>query len=237
MIFAPSTLIALLLVVGTALLIAKRFRRLAVVCVTAATLLYVVLGSGWTASWLLGRLEFRHPAEQMAPLTNRATAIVVLTGYAHADPAVPITAQLNRASAVRILEAARLVARHPVPVYISGYQEVPHLLAQALQSVAVSNINVQVDAQAHSTYESAVNLRSKLQARHFYLVTSAGHMPRSIAIFESFGMRPIPAPTDFLAQRDWFQANILPEGRYLEMSDLAVHEHLGMLWYRLRGRL
>lgn len=237
MLFAPSTLIALLLVAGTALLIAQRCRRFAVVCVTGATLLYVVLGSGWTASWLLGNLEFRHSAEPLAPLTNRATAIVVLTGYAHADPAVPITAQLNRASAVRILEAARLIAQHPVPVYISGYQEVPHLLAQALQSVAASHIDVQVDAQAHSTYESAANLTSKLQTRHFYLVTSAGHMPRSIAVFESLGMRPIPAPTDFLAQRDWFRADILPEGRYLEMSDLAFHEYLGMLWYRFRGHL
>lgn len=233
----PSTLIALLLAAGTVLLITQRFRRWALACAGSGTLLYLVLGSGWTASWLLGQLEFRHPAAQTKPATSPATAIVVLTGYAQTKTGVPITGQLNRASAVRILEAARLFTQRPLPVHISGYHEVPHLLDLALRSVAAPGITVQVDAQARSTYESAVNLQPQLQARPFYLVTSAGHMPRSVAAFESLGMRPIAAPTDFLAQRDWYRASVLPEGQYLEMSDLAIHEYAGMLWYRFRGRL
>lgn len=195
------------------------------------------MGSGWSASWLLGRLEFQHPAAQMETSNASATAIVILTGYAQTKSGVPITGQLNRASAVRVFEAARLLAERPLPVHISGHDDVPHLLELALRSVSTSNITVELDTQARSTYESAANLKSQLQTRPFYLVTSAGHMPRSIAVFQSLDMRPIPAPTDFFTPRAWYRADILPEAQYLEMSDLAVHEYLGMLWYWIRGHV
>lgn len=233
----PSTLIALLLALGFALLFVQRLRRWAIVCIGSGTILYFVLGSGWTANWLLGRLEFYHPAAQIGSTNASATAIVVLTGYAEVDPRLPITGQLNRASAVRILEAARLFAERPLPVHVTGYHQVPELMAVALRSVAGPRLTVEVEANSESTHASAVNLKQRLAANPFFLVTSAGHMPRSVGVFKSLGMHPIPAPTDYLTERNWTNANILPESQYLEMSDLAIHEYAAIAWYRLRGWL
>lgn len=235
---APSTFIALLLVAGAVLAIRPKRRQLALIFSGAGAALYLLLGSGWMAMLLMHGLESRH-----APATEdrfgSGRAVVILAGYARAEPGVSSTAQLNRASAFRVLEAARLLARQPLPVYISGSGEVPVALERALRSVSVTgpNVEIQVDSRASNTYESGINLKPQLQDRPFYLVTSAGHMPRSMAVFESLGMTPIPIPTDFLSEREWYRADPLPSGRYLAMSDLAIHEYAGILWYRLTGRL
>ncbi len=70
-----------------------------------------------------------------------------------------------------------------------------------------------------------------------YLVTSAGHMPRSMAAFARAGMQPLPAPTDHQLPKNVAQAKWGLSVFHLECSDLAVHEHLGLWWYRLRGRV
>lgn len=232
--FVPSLFSPLLVVFGTALLATRRLARLGLFAIVAGTLLFFLLGSGWTATWLLGRLEYRHaPTQDEA--TAQARAMVVLAGFARADDGVPITGQLNRASAVRLLEATRLLAKHSLPTYVSGHGDVPELMAAALRSVAGSVAMITIDRKARSTYESALNLKAELGQQPFFLVTSAGHMPRALAVFQATGMQPLPAPTDYLSQRNWYQASWLPSGSYLAMSDLAIHEYVGMVWYRMRG--
>lgn len=236
MLAAPSTLIGLLLLTGAVLAIAPKTRRPACMLVIAGAALYLVLGSGWVATLLMNSLESRN-----APATEdqykAARAIVILTGYAKAEPGISSVGQLNRASAFRILEASRLLAERTLPVYISGGGEVPALLEQALRSVTEATVEIQVDSQSASTYESGVNLKPRLEGQPFFLVTSAGHMPRSVAVFKSQGLNPVPIPTDFLAKGDIHHVHWFPTARYLAISDLAVHEYLGMLWYKVTGRL
>lgn len=236
MLAAPSTLIGLLLLTGVVLAIAPKTRRPAFMLMISGAAFYLVLGSGWVATLLMNRLESRHPAATEDQFET-GRAIVILTGYAKAEPGVSSVGQLNRASAFRVLEASRLVSQRPMPVYISGSGEVPAILERALRSVTDPTVAIQVDSQSASTYESGVNLKPRLENQPFFLITSAGHMPRSIAVFESQGMHPLPVPTDFLAQRDIHHVYWLPAGRYLAISDLAIHEYLGMLWYKLTGRL
>jgi uncharacterized SAM-binding protein YcdF (DUF218 family) len=75
------------------------------------------------------------------------------------------------------------------------------------------------------------------------LVTSAMHMPRSVATFRRLcpAVAVIPAPTDFRApdmpEDEWYReaADQLPSaGNLAEFAD-ATHEYLGMAYYRLRG--
>jgi uncharacterized SAM-binding protein YcdF (DUF218 family) len=79
------------------------------------------------------------------------------------------------------------------------------------------------------------------------LVTSALHMPRSLAIFKKQGITAIPAATDFhivedtltLAQTTW-QGNLLswvPQTENLHYLTRALKEYVGLLVYRLKGWL
>jgi uncharacterized SAM-binding protein YcdF (DUF218 family) len=74
---------------------------------------------------------------------------------------------------------------------------------------------------------------------HLILVTSASHMPRSVSIFKRAGLSPVPAPANHLVKKPevkpllwWF-----PSSKNIEKSESAIHEYVGMLWYRLEDNL
>jgi len=233
----PSGLVALLLIAGGILFFVFRRRRTAGVMIAAAALVYLVFAHGLVAFWLMSPLEHAAAPAQDGPTTVSPEVLVVLTGYALADTRRPITGQVNSASGFRLLEAARLFARRPLPVIISGNGEVPALMRDLLVQLGVPNRDIGIEAESSNTYESAVHLRGRLQGKRFYLVTSAGHMPRSLGVFRKQGLAAIAAPTDYLAARSWRDIDIVPSARYLAISDLAIHEYLGLLWYRLLGRI
>lgn len=104
-------------------------------------------------------------------------------------------------------------------------------------ALGVPNAQIQLDIKAANTSGSAANMRALLGEQSFYLVTPAGHMPRSIAVFRKQGLRPIPAPTDYHVPKNIAQANWSPSSPNLYFSDAAMREHVGTLWYRLTGRI
>jgi uncharacterized SAM-binding protein YcdF (DUF218 family) len=77
------------------------------------------------------------------------------------------------------------------------------------------------------------------------LVTSAMHMPRSIAVFRkqcpAIGF--IPAPTDFRAtdglSKPWYRHLVaaIPTPKHLQSFCEVWHEFMGYWYYRLRGWL
>ena len=100
-----------------------------------------------------------------------------------------------------------------------------------------------LERESRNTYENAVYTRKLLAARGIdgpvLLVTSAAHMWRSMAVFESAGMRVIPAATDYgpgaiglSDPRVW-----IPDADALHNTNGAIKEYLGMFVYRLRGQI
>ncbi|MEY4298057.1 MAG: hypothetical protein RLZZ423_1236 [Cyanobacteriota bacterium] len=81
--------------------------------------------------------------------------------------------------------------------------------------------------------------------RRVLLVTSAFHMPRSLATFrQGSGLVVIPVACDYqLPGRAQFGRptagsavkDLLPDAEALYLSSVALKEHLGLLLYRLRG--
>jgi uncharacterized SAM-binding protein YcdF (DUF218 family) len=78
------------------------------------------------------------------------------------------------------------------------------------------------------------------------LVTSALHMPRSKALFESQGITVIPAPVDFtVTEQNWssafdprlgeFVISLMPNASALNLTTNVLKEYLGMFIYSLRG--
>jgi uncharacterized SAM-binding protein YcdF (DUF218 family) len=68
------------------------------------------------------------------------------------------------------------------------------------------------------------------------LVTSALHMPRSIALFRKQGLAVGPVACDFRAYGTPKPAfSIFPSWGNFELLALYTHEKLGWLFYKLRG--
>ena len=69
------------------------------------------------------------------------------------------------------------------------------------------------------------------------VVTSAMHMPRTVACFRAAGWGDvIPYPTDFkVVLGDW-DAGTVQVADNLALLDAALHEWIGLAYYRLTGR-
>jgi uncharacterized SAM-binding protein YcdF (DUF218 family) len=234
----PSSFIALLLIIGIAALFFRRLRKLAMILLIIAGIIYIALASGPVSYWLIGRLEHRYPALTNIDTVKNVKKIVVLAGHADADPYFPISSAVNSSSAFRLMEAARL---HNLisgsKILITGSGDVPEVMKKVLLSLGIPDQTISIDNQSRNTYESAVKIRQMVGTETIILVTSAGHMIRSVGVFKKVGINTIPAPTDYMTGPNCLAANYFPTASHLTYSDLAVHEYLGIVWYKITGRL
>lgn len=164
--------------------------------------------------------------------------IVILADYAEMKPGLPLRREVNYMSANRLIEGLRIIHLLPdTKILISGRDEVPGIMKDLLASMGLPGQRIIIDNQSSNTHESAVNVRRILDQDDFILVTSAGHMPRAMETFRKAGMNPVPAPTNYMSVKERRFIHYLPSPNHLVYADLAVHEYLGMAWYRIAGRM
>jgi uncharacterized SAM-binding protein YcdF (DUF218 family) len=247
--------LASLLLIGALVTLWKR-PRLSALFIVLALLTILIPSNGQVSGRLLQSLEMRHVPT--ADLPN-ADAIVVLGGATRPQKAPRPWIDLMEESD-RIVHGARLYQQGKAPVLIlsggridwnsnSNASESADMAAIA-QALGVPSAAILQDPTSLNTHENAVNVKKILQARNLQrvlLVTSAMHMPRSVAIFKKQGIDAIPAPTDFLVGADELQdslstpegklLNLLPDAGNLHHFTRALKEYIGIGVYRLRGWL
>jgi len=231
----PSNICFVLTFIGLALSIPARTRKAALGTFIVGGVLLFVFSSGKTAAWLMSPLEYAYPRIADRPVAG-VRSIVILAAYAAPDPEMSLSDRPNSAALYRIVEGSLLWHKcRDCDVIVTGLAPTTTVMADLLVALGVPQDHVRLDNGSANTGASARNVRGMVGDAPFYLVTSAGHLPRAMAAFEKAGTRPLAAPTDhrlprLVAQADW---NLLPF--HLEVSDVAVHERLGMWWYRWRG--
>jgi uncharacterized SAM-binding protein YcdF (DUF218 family) len=234
----PSSLMTLLILAGMGCLLFRKARRLAAWLFCAGSLVFLVFANGPVSFYLVRQLEDQSSAFSADRHSAVFKDIVVLTGHALPDTRLPASSTVNSSSAFRILEALRLYQLFPdARITISGSNDVPLLMKKLLTDLGVGEASIIIETESKNTRESAVHLKDRLKDNEFILVTSAGHMPRSLGAFRQLGMNPTPAPTDYLAKMDPLEGSFLPTPNKLMRADLAMHEYFGLLWYWLINRL
>ena len=89
---------------------------------------------------------------------------------------------------------------------------------------------------SRTTWQSAQELARLRPAlpRRVALVTSAAHMPRAAYAMREAGFAVCPVAADRLhVPPDW-PGVLLPQRSALEKTEIALHELIGLLYYRLR---
>ncbi len=243
-----------LLVVLALVLLWKRPRTAASLLISAIAVLW--LGSNaWVATWLTQSLEWQNLPPANLP---NADAIVVLGGATRSQIAPRPWVDMMEAGD-RILHGARLYNEGKAPWLIlsggriewkdSGASESSDMAEIAVEMGVAPNAILQ-DPESFNTYQNAINVKQLLEQRNLnqiLLVTSASHMPRSLAIFEKQGIAAIAAPTDFLVSEQSYREltssfegrilGILPSAENLAQTTRMLKEYLGLAIYRLRGWL
>lgn len=196
---------------------------------------------------LVSTLENQYAALEVNESTGlEHHAIVVLGGglYERA-PEYQGRDSLSHAALMRTVYAAGLAGQTGLDVYAAGgavlsegSEPEGEVMRRWLIRLGVPAGKVHSETQSRNTWENAANLKEGLDGEGIeavILVTTAWHMPRSVWVFESNGFRVIPAPCAYVASRTPYDIlSYLPHWSELADSADALHEYLGMLWYRLR---
>ncbi|HWS16243.1 MAG TPA: ElyC/SanA/YdcF family protein [Candidatus Methylomirabilis sp.] len=228
----PSTLVSAALIGGLLFLVARRTRRMGIALLVVGAALLAALGTGPVSFLILGSLEYRNPPLDVRRVPGPVLHIVVMAGYGETSVHQPLSSHVNAYTVSRLLETRRLYTQFPeATVVVSGHGEVPDIMRRVLVSQGIPLERVLIDDRSDSTRDSSRNLQDLIGPRPFLLVTSAGHMPRSLMAFRERGMTPIPAPTGYLTRKNILAVDYLPSVNNLIYADLAVKEYLGILWY------
>ena len=171
--------------------------------------------------------------------------VVVLAGGHKSDPNIPATGQLSGHSLIRLVEGVRIFRQNPgARLILSGggfIDPVPEavVMAQVSQFMGVSKNDMIIESTSNDTQDQARLIKPIVGTAPFVLVTSAIHMPRSMALFENLGMNPIPGPAGSTSRikMPFSLLDLFPSVSALEDTTEAVHEYLGLMWGRLKGKI
>lgn len=170
--------------------------------------------------------------------------IVVLGGGSCADKALPTSSQLSSASLTRLAEGiSHFNNIDSARIIVTGgaiYDSIPIAALQRKMAIklGVDSASIQMADSALDTEMEARAVREMVRENEIILVTSATHMNRAVLLFKKVGFDPIPAPTDHQVQDSPLSpGDIFPSGGNIIASKKAIHEYLGMIWSKLRGRI
>jgi uncharacterized SAM-binding protein YcdF (DUF218 family) len=124
-------------------------------------------------------------------------------------------------------------------------------MARLLELTGVPTQALWMQPKSQNTREDALYCSQILKEkgiRRVLLVTSAQHMPRSVALFQHEGIDVIPAPVDYtITQTGWdglfspdpqtLLVNLMPNVGSLSLTSSILKEYIGMWVYHLRGWL
>jgi len=189
------------------------------------------------ANLLVTNLEDRYTKYEY---TEDIRYVHVLGAGHTTDPSQPLSSQISNAGLKRDLEGILLHRSIKDSKIIftgyDGFTDTPVSIMNSRLAIAlgVSREDIIQNPEPKDTKEEALFTKSIVGDRPFALVTSATHMPRAMVIFESLGMHPVAAPTDFVKGKGydlWTVPNIVA----LYKSKRAIHEYIGILWTKISG--
>ena len=242
----PLGLACLLLLVSLINRIPQSWRKRLVIL---SLVLLWLGGNRWVAFSLTYRLERQIVAPNELP---PADVVVVLGGGTESFDAPRSGVEVNGAGD-RVIHAVRLYRQGIAPYillsggnidWLSARKTTPAFeMKELMVFMGVPQGALILQDQSQNTSEDVLfssRILNERRLERVILVTSAQHMPRSVALFRSQGIEVIPSPTDYsITDAEWrslWQANfpaqlinLLPNAGYLSMTTSSLKEYLGML--------
>ena len=204
----------------------------------------------WLALWILSTPfisgSLRQTLETTTPLPpdhlpDNVDAIVVLGGGAYCQAPEYGDDTVSADALERLRYAAELHRRSGKPILVTGGKLAnPTAEAVFMKQTLEHDFHTPVqwtEERSRDTFENAyfsAEILLPQNVKRIFLITHAWHMPRAQAVFERAGLEVVPAPTKFTTSCRLTPLSFLPASFALSVSGDALHEWIGLLWYRLR---
>jgi uncharacterized SAM-binding protein YcdF (DUF218 family) len=178
---------------------------------------------------------------------GEAQALVVLAGGIHAPDPAETEALPNNHTYLRCQHAVWLYQHwRRLPIVVSGGVATGNIvfadvMRRQLESEGIPEDMIGAERTSSSTYENAANTAQLLRGRgirRVVLVTEGFHMLRAEKSFERQGLAVLPSPCAFrMYEFRWSWEQLLPDAMSIVSNDDALHEWVGLLWYRISGKI
>ena len=250
----PTGLMTLLVILT---LVFWKKRRLALIFLVTAFVILLIAGNKYVAASLARTLEWQYSP---LPTGTMADVIVVLGGGTEPEVTPRRMVEVNSAGD-RVLYAVKLYQDGVAPVLLLSGGDIDFLydspstpaddMATLMEMIGVPREYMLIQNASLNTEQDAEFSCAMIKENRYenvILVTSAFHMPRSVALFEAQGCPVIPAPVDYSVTIDsweWlthptleeFVIDLLPSYTHLSSVTKTMKEYLGMIFYHLSGVL
>lgn len=247
MLFSPLVIIFVFLLAGWFLSLFLKKTGYAVM--SCGMILFIIFGIFPVGPNLMVYLEKQY-GQQASLEDDDPDGIVVLGGAFRTDHSVLHDTVVANDNIERVLEAVRLNQVYPRAflVFSGGNgmadKNLPPesvVAERFMEEMGFSQNTVIYEERSRNTYENAVYTKElvlPLDSEQWVLVTSAYHMPRSVAVFKAAGWDIKPHPTDFRTDMEYsWMPSLTDIHKNLNMADLALHEIGGMFIYNVTGKL
>lgn len=239
----PPGILIVFAIIG--LLMQLRWRHFGFLLTTVSVLLLLVFSLPVTGYFLMNLLEESVPAITADEnLRQRADAIVVLGGGRDANAPEYGGDTVSEQTLARLRYGTHLHRASGLPLLVTGGSVSGETIAEGelMRQVLADDFHTPVkwtETRSRTTYENAIYTRAILEAAGIHriiLVTHAWHMPRAAWAFRQTGLEVVPAAMSYDLGNSLAGLNLVPSREGFSLSSLALHEWVGMLWYRLAFR-
>lgn len=235
----PPLALVILLVAG--FILHRRRPRLAMSLILTSAVALYALSTPWVGGLLQKSLEISAPLDPAA--LAGVDAIVVLGGGRRIEAAEYGGDTLNSFSVDRLRYGAHLHRASGVPLLVTGGMPGGGTLPEGriMQQMLQHDYGITplwVEDASLTTWDNARFSAALLRedgARRIALITHAWHLRRAVPQFEAQGLEVVPAGTQFAGTAIDDVFDLIPTPNGLRDSTFALHEWLGILWYKLRS--
>ena len=241
-ILPPGIFILVIILVSLVMVCRKRW-KLGLANLIVGLMLWA-LSTVPLANFLIHGLE----SDYSIPANPSGDVIILLGGgMVEGVPDLTGTSTPSPSTMGRIVTAVRLYRRLGLPIIVTGgrvYDDADSAVAtiakRFLMDLGVPERLITVEDRARDTAQNA-RLTSAICRQEGFskpiLLTAAYHLTRARMAFDAAGMQVTPIPAYFLGSRNipntW--RHLLPRAATLHTSANALHEYIGILYYRLVG--
>ncbi len=219
--------------------------------ILASVFALMLFSNKWVSTALFRPLETQYrPIPELvagAPLLPELAAchyVAVLGGGNGFSPGFSANNLLWGPALARLTEGLRLLRALPdAKLIVSGgapgdRETHAKVMGRAAQAFGIAADRILYLEDVKDTEDESRSITRVAEGKGVAVVTSAWHMPRTMALFRSAGGKALACPTEFLTHEggpigyEDFLWNI----QALGVSSLAIRERVGYLWVWARGK-
>lgn len=254
-ILLPPAWIALALLAAL-ILLKKKKKKIANGLICGVLIIYYILSIKPGADLMSYPIErYEHNTELEIKMADDTVCIVILSAGLNLGGKLRRKVELSGESLTRLFYGTAFYhsSGRKYPVLFTGgignpfhcLDNASTIIRDAVRAMGVSETDIIVDADSRNTYESAIAagkiIRKKMPGQKrmkIILVTTALHMRRSAAVFEKQGFEVLAYPVGYrTGSIDYSPIDFIPNVCNFATSSYAIHEWLGIIFYRLKGRI